>query len=125
MINLFYIINFLECGHFCVLYILKKEKKKKKVSYTKEMMSMGLIKRVLMEYFSFVECYVAKELEDLKKCSRFITLIHLRKKRMHYVVVERFDNDYVYYYDPLFIYLKKMKKDKFKEKWTKYCCIYA
>ena len=125
MINLLYIFRFLECGHFCIRYILRKEKVKKKVEYHKQMMSMGLVKRVLSEYFSFVECYVAKSLEDLKKCGRFITMINLRKNKLHYVVIEKVENDYVYYYDPIFIFLRKLKKDKFNKKWCKYCCIYA
>lgn len=125
MINFCYLFRFLECGNFCIRYILRKEKLKKKVRYNKQMMSIGLIKRVLKEYFLFVECYKAKNIEDLRKCGRFITMISFGKKRLHYVVVEKIVGDYVFYYDPMFLFLKKSKKEEFYKKWNKICCIYA
>ena len=89
------------------------------------MMSMGLVKRVLGEYFMFVQCYVVKELKDLEKYNRFITLVNTGKNGLHYVVIEKIDEKYVYYYDPLFVFKRRKKKDKFIRKWSKYCCVYA
>ena len=43
---------------------------------------------------------------------------------MHYVVVERVDENNVYYYDPLFINKRKVKKEKFLQRWSGYCCFF-
>ena len=124
MINLIYIFKFLECGKFCINYVLKKEKIKRRVKYNGVMMSLGLIKRVMKEYFDKVGCYELDK-NKLPNKSRFITLLKYGHNYMHYVVVEKIENDLVYYYDPLFITLRKKKKEKFIKKWSGYCCFFS
>jgi ABC-type bacteriocin/lantibiotic exporter with double-glycine peptidase domain len=123
MLNLFYVFNILECGHFCLKYILKKDGIKLDVEYDKKMMSMGLIKRVLEEYY-LVECYQCSNLFFLPN-RRFLTLIKVRGKYFHYVVVEKIENKQVFYYDPAFIGLRKIKKERFLKIWANYCCFYS
>ena len=125
MINFLYLFNFLECGHFCVKYILKKEGKKKNVDYCKRLMSLGLIKKVLKEYFDYCECYFVKNLEELKNKKRFLTVIKVRGKYLHYIVVEDISDKCVYYYDPFFCFLKRAEINKFKKKWANFCCFYS
>ena len=124
MLNLLYIFKFFECGHFCIKYILKKEKIKPKFKYYKKWMSLGLVKRVLGQYFNNVKCYKYEELDDLKNKKRFITLIKTKNKFFHYVVIEKIDKDKIYYYDPLFYNLRRVKLEKFNRYWYNYCCFY-
>lgn len=123
MINFLYLINFLECGHFCIKYVLKKEKLENKVKYYKKMMSFALVKKVLKEYFEFVEVYKVSELIDLKDKGRIITIIK-KGKLLHYVVIEMIKNDIVYYYDPAFLFIRKKKISEFNTFWFNYCCFY-
>lgn len=124
MLNLYYLCRYLECGHFCIKYVLKKDHIKSNVSYNGQLMSLGLVSRVLKEYYQNVNCYKVDNLEIIKSFSRCITLIKVRKKFFHYVVIEKIDNDFVFYYDPAFLFLKKVKIDKFYKKWSNYCCIF-
>lgn len=122
MINLYYILKFYECGHFCINYLLKKDKIKKKVTYNKQMMSLGLIKRILKQYYARVECYYLEDILQLTNQGRVITLIKTYKNVLHYVVIEKVEKEYIFYYDPLFCFLRKKSKEKFIKKWSKYCC---
>ncbi len=120
MINFYYLINFLECGHFCIKYYLKKDKKKVKNVYDKTMMSLRLVRNVLKEYYGDVIWYKNVNLDEVN--FRCISLIKVGKKGLHYVVIEKVRDGYVYFYDPLFIFLRKMKKERFKEKWSNLVC---
>ena len=124
MMNFWYLVKFLECGHFCIKYVLRKDKIKLNVSYCKQLMTIGLVARVLKEYYQSVEWYKVNNIEDLKNKGRFITLLKIRKNALHYIVVERIEDQYVYYYDPLFLFIKKAKINRFKSKWSNYCCLY-
>ena len=123
MINFLYLFNFLECGHFCIKYILKKEKIKARAIYRRKMMSFALVKKVMKEYFCNVEVYKVSELESLSNKKRIITIIK-RGKFLHYVVIERIENNMIYYYDPLFLSLRKKKIGDFNRIWFNYCCFY-
>ena len=122
MINLIYLINFLECGHFCINYVLKKEKKPKNCSYEKCMMNLRLIRDVLKEYFEEVNWFKNVNIEEID--NRCVSMINVRGKYYHYVVIEKIKGDYVFYYDPLFLLLRKEKISKFKKKWTNLVCLY-
>lgn len=124
MINLYYLIKCLECGHFCIRYLLKKDNIKPNVVYDKQLMSLGLVKRVLKEYYLDVEWYVASDIKEIKDKFRFITLIKIRENCYHYIVVEKIDSDSIYYYNPLYIGLKRSKISKFMKKWSHYCCFF-
>lgn len=123
MINFRYVFHLLECGHFCINYILKKEGIVNKEDYEKKMMSMYDIKEVLKRYFNNVNCYKIRSLKGVK--TPFITLVLTKTKSFHYVVVERINSDIVYYYDPLFWKLKKTNINKFIKRWTNFCCFYS
>ena len=124
MINFLYLIKFLECGHFAICYILRKEKIKRKVKYNGILMSMGLVKRVMEVYFNCVSCYMIYDVNDIGN-RRVISLLKIGKSRLHYIVIERVKKGYVYFYDPLFINLRKMKIKKFEKKWSNICCLYG
>ena len=83
-------------------------------------MSLGLVARVLEEYYQRVECYEVGDISLVKE--RCITLLNVGKNKKHYVVVERISDDYVYYYDPFYFGTRKLKKEKFIVKWSGYCC---
>ena len=113
-----------ECGHFCIRYVLKKDKKKLNVYYEKQFMSMQLVCNVLKEYYPNVKCYRVTDLRKLEGKRRFITLLSVGKNRYHYVVVEKIENGMVFYYDPAFLFLKKDNLKKFSNKWSHYCCFF-
>ena len=123
MINFYYVINFLECGHFSIKYFLRKDNKKAKVCYDTKMMSLRLTRNVLKEYYKEVVWYKNVNIDDIK--NRCVSLIKVRNKYYHYIVIERVDKDVVYYYDPLFLFLRKKCKHKFIKKWSKLVCFYS
>ena len=122
MINFRYVINFLECGHFCLKYVLKKEKKKVVCCYKRAMMDLRLIREVLNEYFGKAVWYKNVNIDKIN--SRCFSLIKVGNRGYHYIVIERVKNGYVYYYDPLFVFLRKKRIDKFSKKWTNMVCLY-
>ena len=113
-----------ECGHFCINYTLKKDGIKKTIKYEKQFMSLDLVNQVLNHYYYKVNCYRVYHFENLSNLGRFITLVKIKNNRYHYVVVEKIKNGIVYYYDPLFVLIRKEKIDKFIKKWSHYCCLY-
>ena len=121
MINFYYVINFLECGHFAIKYFLKKDKKKAKVCYDTKMMSLRLTRNALKEYYKEVIWYKNVNVDEVN--SRCISLIKVGKKYFHYIVIEKVVGNKVYYYDPLFIGLRKKNKKKFLKRWSKLVCI--
>lgn len=122
MINFFYIFKHLECGGFCVKYIFKKDRIKPNIEYNPKLMSLGLIKRVLQEYY-VVKCYRVNNIK-LMNNGNCLTLIRVRKKFLHYIVIKHIKNDVIYFYDPAFFVIRKMNIEKFKKIWVNYCCFY-
>lgn len=118
-----YLFNIFECGHYCIKYILKKDKIKLNVNYHRQFMNLSLICKVLKQYYSKVECYRVNEIKNLANKKRVLTLIQIRNKYNHYVVIEYIKNNNIYYYDPFFICLKKMSVAKFEKIWIKCCCL--
>lgn len=124
MLNLYYFFRFLECGHFCIKYVLKKDNIKLDVIYNKQLMSLGLVSRVLKNYYQDVTCFKAESIEDIIGLPRFITLIKISENKFHYVVIECIKDGYVFYYDPAFIGIRRVKFACFIKKWTFYCCLF-
>lgn len=123
MVNIRYLFHIFECGHFCVKRVLKMDRIKLNVSYNRQMMSLGLISRVLKEYYQAVECYHVSDIIQVKqKC---ITLLNFGQSKFHYVVIEKIRHSHVYYYDPFFVLKRKVKINKFVKKWTGYCCFFS
>lgn len=119
MVNFYYLLRCLECGHFCINYLLKKDKIKRKVVYNRQMMSFYLVKKVLEEYYK-VTCFRCGDISQIKQ--RCLTLVRVKNKWLHYVVIERVSEDYVYYYNPAFLNIKKSKKSSFLKKWAYVGC---
>ena len=40
-------------------------------------------------------------------------------------VIEKVKNNYVYYYDPIFLFIRRVKKKRFVKKWSKMVCVYG
>ena len=85
-------------------------------------MSLNLVCKILRHYYPKVECYRVNNLKNILGTKRVLTLIQIRKKYNHYIVVEKIKNNRIFYYDPLFIGIRKMKLDKFEKVWVKCCC---
>lgn len=120
--NIWYFFKIFECGHFCINYMLKKDKIKNTLDYNKQFMSLGLVCRVLKEYYNEVNCYHVDNVFKLMNKKRFITLITINKHAYHYVVVENIENNKIYYYDPAFLFIRKVRIEKFVKRWSGYCC---
>ena len=76
--------------------------------------------------FSFIFKTNSKSFESLndikKEC---ITLIRSGKDSWHYIIIEKIVGDFVYFYDPLFVRLRKKKLKKFVERWSCICLFYT
>ena len=114
----------LECGHFCIKYILKKDGNKVVCDYNKKLMSLKLVCCVLKKYYDSVCCYSVDELSLIDNYKSFLTLIKTKNGGLHYIVVVKKDEKYVYYYDPAFVVARRMKVLKFNDRWSHFCCFY-
>ena len=57
--------------------------------------------------------------------TRCVSLVKLGENKYHYIVIESIKNEIVYYYDPIFLFIRRVKKKKFIKKWSKMVCIYS
>lgn len=119
MINIKYLFNPYKCGHFCLKYIFRKYHIKNKEKYEKNFMSIASIKKVLIKNNIKSNAYQIKGLENLNNNKEYITLLKY-KKTLHYIVLLKFNQKNVYFYDPLFLFTRKMKIKRFLKKWHKY-----
>jgi predicted double-glycine peptidase len=117
MFNLKFIFSPGSCGVFCLRYILKK--KINRESY----LSVFKIKEILNLEGYYCTCLKIKKLEYITK--RCITLLENRKKEKHYVVVHKIIGEYVYFYDPLYVVIRKKKIDFFVKRWSGICLFYT
>jgi len=116
MINLRYVLHFSSCGYFCLKHIEKKGNFKRK-GY----MSLYEMKEQLVKHNYYCMCVRVKGFDGIKgKC---VTLLNL-KNSFHFVVIEKVEDDFIYFYDPLFLFVRKVKKSKFYKKWSKICLFY-
>lgn len=117
MININYLLHPSTCGYFCLKFILKKVK-----VINKRYMSLYEIGKILNANNYKYKAYKIKDIESIKdKC---ITLIKVNRISYHYVVVIRISDKYVYYYDPMFLFVRKKKIKKFISRWFNICLFY-
>ena len=116
MINLRYVIHPASCGYFCLKHIICS-RKFKRIGY----MSLYDMKDVFTRNNYYCFCCRMKDLNNVKR--ECVTLINI-KNSCHYVVIKRISEKFVYVYDPLFLFERKLKKDKFMKKWSKICLFY-
>ena len=115
MINLRYLLHPSSCGCFCLRYIMKKRIK------INGYMSLFEMKEEFVRNNYYCFCCRVKSLENIKCLC--ITLMKM-KNSFHYVIIINVDERFVYVYDPLFLFVRKVKKDKFMTKWSKICLFY-
>lgn len=117
LVNLGYLFRPTCCGYYCLKYILGK------VKCYKSYMSIKEISDVLKKYNYSCICVRVKGVEDIKfEC---ISLIKVGENGFHYVVLKKIKGDYVFFYDPLFLFIRKMKVSVFCKKWSKICLFYT
>jgi len=86
-------------------------------------MNLYKIKEILMDNGYYCTCLYVNEVNCIfDEC---VSLIKGNKKDMHYVVVKKISSKYVYFYDPLFVQIRIMKIDKFRERWSNICLVYT
>lgn len=117
MINVKYLFHFNSCGYYCLKHISKNIKIKRK-GY----MSLFELKKILCDYNYSCLCFKVDDLKYIKdKC---ITLVK-KKNSYHYIIICKIFNNFVYVYDPLFLFVRKIKKDKFIKWWSGICLSYV
>lgn len=118
MINLNYVFRPGYCGYYCLKYILGKVKCRKK-----NYLSLYDFKDILIGNGYGCICVRINKLDDvLFEC---VSLVKVNKVSYHYIVLKKKDNKYVYFYDPLFLFIRKMKIGEFYKKWSKICLFYT
>ena len=116
MINLNYVFHPWCCAYFCLKRIIGKEKVRK-INY----MSLYEVKEELIKFDFYCMCFRVNSIDDIKcEC---ITLVK-NKNSLHYVIVTNVKENHVYIYNPLFLFVKKVRKSKFIKKWSKICLFY-
>ena len=116
LFNLRFIFSPGSCGWFCLRFILKRKMKKNSYFNLLEM------KKVLSENNYYCVCVKVDELNDV--FGECLTLIK-NKEGLHYVVLKKTKNGYVFFYDPLFIGIRKKKVSWFVSRWSNFCLIYT
>lgn len=86
-------------------------------------MNLAQIKNILMREGYYCCCLKNFSLNDIKK--ECITLIRSGKDSWHYIIIKKIVGDFVYFYDPLFVRLRKKKLKKFVERWSCICLFYT
>ena len=54
-----------------------------------------------------------------------ITLLKVNSSSYHYVVLKRMSEKYIYFYDPLFLFIRRIRIEQFERKWSKVCLFYT
>ena len=117
MFNFHFLLNPGSCGYFCLRFVLRKNIKKEFY------LSLFEVKEILNRHSYYCYCVKIEKLSDVKnKC---FTLIFNSKKEFHYVVIVKVDSDYVYYYDPLFVFVRKQRIEEFIKRWSNICLFYT
>ena len=116
MINFSYLFRPSTCGYYCLRHITKKIK-----FINKKYMSLYEMKDALLKFNIYCFCCRVKSLENVKR--ECVTLM-FTKTNFHYIVIKQVTCSHVYFYDPLFLLVRKMKKDRFLKKWSKICLFY-
>ena len=66
----------------------------------------------------------ATKVKSLENVKRECVTLMFTKTNFHYIVIKQVTCSHVYFYDPLFLFVRKMKKDRFLKKWSKICLFY-
>ena len=117
MFNLRFILNPGSCGWFCLRFILKKNIKKKFY------LSFYDMKSILNEEGYYCSCLRVKNLENIK--GRCVSLIKNGEKEFHFVIILKVIKGVVYFYDPLYVGVRKKSVDSFSKKWMFMCLFYC
>jgi len=117
MFNLNFILSPGSCGYFCLRHILKK--KIKKEFY----LSLHRVKEILSERGYSCLCLKIYDIKFIKK--EYLTLVKSSDNSLHYIVVKKVKKGYVYFYDPLFVFVRRKKIANFLQIWSKICLIYT
>ena len=85
-------------------------------------MSLYDIKEKLSENGYYCSCLKICNIFDIElEC---ISLIKSSKDSLHVIVIIRVEGKYIYYYDPLYVFVKKELVDNFLLKWSHICLLY-
>ena len=118
MINLGYFFNFGSCGYYCLKHIIGKFK-----CDNKKYMSLYEVSEILKKNnYACISVRLSSVDDILFDC---ITLMRVNKLSYHYIILKKIKNKYIYYYDPLFLFVRRMKVSKFNKKWSKVCLFYT
>ena len=117
MINLLFVLMPGSCGYFCLKYIIKE--KIDRDFY----MSMYRIKEELIKYGYYCVGLKIKNIYEVRK--ECLSLIKSGKKSYHYIIIKKVTDKFVFYYDPLFVNIRKQKIEKFVGKWSNICLFYT
>lgn len=117
MLNFRYLFSVGECGYFCVRKIVGKCKIE-----NKKYMSLYEIKDNLNKKGYWCEGRLIDAINGV--VGQCVSIVKKGKFNYHYVIIKRVTNKYVHIYDPLFLGVKRVKKERFIKKWIKICLFY-
>lgn len=80
-------------------------------------------KEILNKFGYYCSCLKINDVENVD--CQCLSLIKSDKRSLHYVVIINVKKGCVYYYDPLFVNIKKKKIVEFVKKWSGICLIYT
>ena len=115
--NLKFIFSPGSCGCFCLRYILKKKIVKQRY------ISIWKMKEIISSNGYYCSCLKLKFVTDIK--GECLSLLETKNKGMHYIVIKKITKGKIYYYDPLFLVMRKKKIEYFIEKWSGICLFYT
>ena len=85
-------------------------------------MNLYNIKKILNENGYYCVCLKIYNIKDVYcEC---LTLIKTSKNN-HFVVIKKINENYVFFYDPLYVVIRKWKKERFIKRWVNICLIYT
>ena len=114
--NLRFLLSPGSCGWFCIRYITKK---RIRMDFY---LSLYAVKEKLMKLGYYCSCVKIIDIRFVKE--ECLTLVKRGKSGLHYIVVKKICGDYIYYYDPLFVFVVKRKLDVFLRNWSNVCLLY-
>ncbi|HHU59569.1 TPA: hypothetical protein GXZ34_01455 [bacterium] len=124
MLNLKYVFNFTKCGHLCLVYIFKKYKVINKCKYNKNYLSLQEIRDILESNNFNCITFKTNKLEELETNTGYLTLIKASSS-YHYIIILKYNKDYIYYYDPLYLFTRKVRLKAFLKRWTGICLSFS
>lgn len=117
MFNFKFIFSPGSCGYFCLKKIVKS--KINKEFY----INLYRAKVVLNDAGYYCICLKVRDINLIKK--QCLSLVRSGRDELHYVIIKKVNKGCVYYYDPLYVFLRKEKINKFIKKWSNICLFYT